>query len=128
MYKRQVIPTVVETAAPAVQADGTTYIGRYTVTFTRGAETVNKVLTYTQTRKPKPLQTIADGLADLAEEYEYAGLPHIDDARAQVENHVANYLNATGDAGVIPTVVAVSYTHLDVYKRQPLWSCYRSKV
>ncbi len=102
-----ITPTVVEVTGPTVQEDGTTYIGKYTVTLTRGAETASKTLTYTQTKRPAPLQDILDGILDLVEEYLDA--PYTGEAAVErVEAHVNAWLNETGEAGITPTVVEVT--------------------
>jgi hypothetical protein len=93
---------VEEVTRPTVQPDGTTYIGQYTVTLTRGTATATKALTYTQTKKSAELQGIADGIPDLAGEYVNA--PYVSGALTQVRNHVNAYLDTTGEAGITAAV------------------------
>ena len=55
---------------------------------------------------------LRNGLADLLENKGYNILFQASNGKEFIENLVSTHL---------PDVVSVSYTHLDVYKRQPFW-------
>ncbi len=114
-----ITPTVVEITGPEVQADGTTYVGQYKVTLTRGTETASKTLTYTQTKKVAGLQGIADGIPNLAGEYQNA--PYINGALTQVRAHVKDHIGVTDITYTVveitgPEVQADGTTYVGQYK------------